>query len=71
MGSDQAPKFKRDPDLPKAASCPGGRWCERADALPDVEGIHVSSVTATGTGLVLRVETGETGPSHMSVVRAI
>jgi transposase len=41
-------------------SCSGGRWCTRADALLDVEGIRVSSVTATGTGLVLRVETGET-----------
>lgn len=30
-----------------------------ADALFDVEGIHISSVTATGRGLVLGVETGE------------
>jgi hypothetical protein len=35
-------------------SCSCGRWCKRADALFGVEGIHISSVTATGTGLVLR-----------------
>ena len=40
-------------------SCSDGRWCTRADALLGVEGIHVSSVTATGRGLVLGVETGE------------
>ncbi|WP_370525977.1 transposase family protein [Pseudarthrobacter sp. NBSH8] len=39
-------------------SCSGGRWCARADALLGVEGIHVSTVTATGTGLLLRIETG-------------
>jgi transposase len=31
----------------------------RADALLGVEGIHISSVTATAAGLVLGVETGE------------
>jgi transposase len=46
--------------MPNATSCPGGRWCERADALLGVEGIHVCSVTAAGTGLVLHVETAET-----------
>lgn len=46
--------------MPNATSCPGGRWCERADALLGVDGIHVCSVTATGTGLVLHVETAET-----------
>jgi transposase len=45
--------------MPNATSCPGGRWCERADALLGVEGIHVCSVTAAGTGLVLHVETAE------------
>lgn len=40
-------------------SCSDGRWCARADALLSVEGIHVCSVTATGKGLVLGVETGE------------
>ncbi len=30
----------------------------RADALLGVDGVHVSSVTATGTGLLLGVETG-------------
>jgi transposase len=39
-------------------SCSGGRWCTRADALLGAEGIHVSTVTATVTGLVLGVETG-------------
>ncbi|WP_444964457.1 ISL3 family transposase [Pseudarthrobacter sulfonivorans] len=39
-------------------SCSAGRWCMRADALLGVEGVHVSSVTATRTGLVLGVETG-------------
>src|SRR6478752_197472 len=46
--------------MPNASSCPGGRWCERADALLGVEGIHVCSVTEAGTGLVLHVETAET-----------
>ncbi|MBE0010969.1 MULTISPECIES: helix-turn-helix domain-containing protein [unclassified Arthrobacter] len=41
-------------------SCPGGRWCTRADALSSVEGVHLTSVTSTGHGFVLRVETGET-----------
>ncbi|QCB96567.1 hypothetical protein E5206_06195 [Arthrobacter sp. PAMC25564] len=48
--------------MPKATSCAGGRWCERADALFDVEVSPVSPVssfTATGTGVLLRVETGE------------
>jgi transposase len=45
--------------MPNATSCPGGRWCERADALLGVEGIHVCAVTAAGTGLVLHVETAE------------
>lgn len=40
-------------------SCSGGRWCERADALFGIEGIHVSSVTPPGAGLILCVETGE------------
>jgi hypothetical protein len=40
-------------------SCSDGRWCARADALLSVEGIHVCSVTATGRGLVLGVETSE------------
>ena len=39
-------------------SCSAGRWCMRADALLGVEGVHVSSVTATRTGLVRGVETG-------------
>jgi hypothetical protein len=37
----------------------GGRRCARADALLGVEGVHISSVTATTSSLVLRVETGE------------
>ncbi|MDI3243211.1 hypothetical protein QK292_16800 [Arthrobacter sp. AL08] len=40
-------------------SCSHGRWRTRADELFGVEGIHVSSVTATATGLVLRTETGD------------
>ncbi|MET3722080.1 MULTISPECIES: transposase family protein [unclassified Arthrobacter] len=40
-------------------SCSGGRWCSRADALLGVEGIHISSVTASTAALVRRVETGE------------
>ncbi|QYF89904.1 transposase family protein [Arthrobacter sp. PAMC25284] len=40
-------------------SCSDGRWCTRADVLLGVEGIHVSSVTTSGTGLVRRTETGE------------
>lgn len=39
--------------------CSGGRWCTRADALLGVEGIHVSSVAATGAGLLLHIETGD------------
>ncbi len=38
-------------------SCPPGRWCERADSLFGVEGIHVISVTGTAKCLQLRVET--------------
>ena len=52
-------KPKRNPDANNSASCPCGRWCARADACLGVEGIHIRSVTATGTGLLLHVETGE------------
>lgn len=45
--------------MTNSMSCSHGRWCTRADALLGVDGIHVSSVTATATGLVLRTETGE------------
>ncbi|MEC5192568.1 MULTISPECIES: hypothetical protein [unclassified Arthrobacter] len=41
-------------------SCSGSRWCTRADTLLGVEGIDISSVTATENGRFLRVETGET-----------
>jgi transposase len=44
--------------MTNSMSCSDGRWCTRADALPGVEGLHVNSVTGTGTGLVLRIETG-------------
>jgi hypothetical protein len=50
---------KRDPDLNSSMSCSRGQWCTRADTLLGVEGIHISSVTATGAALVLGVETGE------------
>lgn len=50
---------QRDPDMNNSMSCSDGRWCTRADALLGVEGIHVSSVTATGRGRVLGVETGD------------
>lgn len=46
--------------MPNAISCAGGRWCERANALLGVEGLHFCFVTAAGTGLVLHVETAET-----------
>ena len=61
---------KRDPDMNNSMSCSGGRWCTRADALLGVEGVRVSSVTATGTGLLLGVETGEnvTGCADCGVI---
>jgi hypothetical protein len=31
--------------MSNATSCPGGRWCERVDALFGVGGIHVNSVS--------------------------
>lgn len=43
-----------------ALCCCGVVREEREDALFSIEGIHVSSVTTTGAGLLLRVETGET-----------
>src|SRR3954469_19626751 len=43
-----------------ATSCPGGRWCERADAMLGLDGIHVTSVRETASGFVLHVETGMT-----------
>lgn len=46
---------QRDPDMNNSMSCSEGRWCTRADALLGVEGIHVSSVTATGRVIVLGV----------------
>ncbi|MGO4493203.1 transposase family protein [Arthrobacter sp. 2YAF22_2] len=45
--------------MTNSMSCSHGRWCTRADALLGVEGVHLSSVTATAAGLVLGVETGE------------
>lgn len=41
-------------------SCSGGRWCERADTLLGVPGVHVTSVTEAATGLILHVETEQT-----------
>jgi hypothetical protein len=41
-------------------SCPDGHWCSRADALFDVDGIHVTSVVRTGNGLLLHVESDQT-----------
>ncbi|MEQ4518742.1 transposase family protein [Pseudarthrobacter sp. B907] len=51
-------------------SCFDDRWCTRADALLGVEGVHVSSVTATAASLVLGVEPGEdvTGGPDCGVV---
>lgn len=51
-------------------SCSGGRWCTRADALLGVEGVHLSSVTATPDELILGIETGEdlTGCPECGVV---
>ena len=46
--------------MANATCSPGGRWCEQADALFGVEGIHVCSVAAAGTGGVLNVEAAET-----------
>ncbi|MFJ5975634.1 ISL3 family transposase [Pseudarthrobacter oxydans] len=44
--------------MTNSMSCSHGHWCTRADALLGVEGIHVTAVTATASGLVLHVETG-------------
>lgn len=40
-------------------SCPDGHWCSRADALFDLDGIHVTSVVRTGNGLLLHVESDQ------------
>ena len=45
--------------MTNSMSSSDGRWCTRADAMLGVEGVHVSSVAATATGLVLRTETEE------------
>ena len=47
-----------------------GRWCRRADALLGVDGVHVNAVTATASGLLLHVETGDdlTGCPECGVV---
>lgn len=41
-------------------SCSGGRWCERADALLGVPGVHVTSVDEAANGLIVHVETDQT-----------
>ena len=41
-----------------ATLCPGGSWCERADAMLALDGLHVLSVEHGPSALVLRVETG-------------
>ncbi len=38
----------------------GGRWCDRADALLDVPGVHITSVTEAVSGPVVHVETDQT-----------
>lgn len=53
------PSLKETLTMNNSMSCSCGRWCTRADAPLGVEGIHIRSVTSTGTGL-LCVETGET-----------
>ena len=45
--------------MTNSLSCSDGLRCTRADALLGVEGVHVSSATATPGGLVLGVETGQ------------
>lgn len=41
-------------------SCSFGRWCDRADALLGVSGIHITSVAEAATGLIVHVETDQT-----------
>ncbi|WP_445260441.1 ISL3 family transposase [Pseudarthrobacter raffinosi] len=43
-----------------STSCSGGRWCERADTLLGVPGVHITSVTEADTGLIVHVETDQT-----------
>ncbi len=45
--------------MTNSMSCSHGQWCTRADALFGVEGVHVSAVTTTASGLVLHVETAD------------
>lgn len=45
--------------MSNSTSCPDGRWCERADALLGVEGMHILSVSGTAESLILHVETGQ------------
>jgi transposase len=43
-----------------STSCSGGRFCDRADALLDVPGVHITSVTEAASGPVVHVETDQT-----------
>lgn len=40
-------------------SCPGGQWCERADTMFGLDGVHVLSAANTASRLVLHVETDQ------------
>jgi transposase len=46
--------------LSHSTSCSGGSWCERADALLGVPGVHITSVTKAAAGLIVHVETDQT-----------
>ncbi|MGH7429042.1 MAG: ISL3 family transposase [Candidatus Methylomirabilaceae bacterium] len=43
-----------------STSCSGGSWCDRADALLGVPGVHITSVTEAAAGLIVHVETDQT-----------
>jgi transposase len=46
--------------LSHSTSCSGGSWCESADALLGVPGVHITSVTKADAGLIVHVETDQT-----------
>jgi hypothetical protein len=57
IGSDQADRQIEDPDVDHCRCGPGARWCARADALFDVERMHVVDVRRGHRRLVTTVET--------------
>ncbi|XXC82195.1 ISL3 family transposase [Arthrobacter sp. A5] len=45
--------------MSNSMSCPNGRWCERADTMFAVDGVHVISAANAASRLLLHVETDQ------------